>query len=143
MFLLPGNIYNGFIFCGNNSINISLHSHKKLPFRCKCGRINKHVFGNITKGAAKSCGLCTEINLIHGTSYKGLIYIGPTVNIHPNSSKKLDFKCKCGNVVSIRMYSITNRNTGTCGKCSVIHLNTNDKYFCFTYAGAPIDIKPN
>ena len=95
----------------------------------------------VFRGRAKTCGDCSLIKLDSGQSVHGFTYAGPTIEVHSGSSRKLEFRCKCGQIVRRRLDSI--KHGSTCGKCFELHLLPGDPYKGFTYAGeTPINIGP-
>lgn len=116
-------------------------SQKKHLFRCGCGREKAMRLFTVFRGRAKTCGDCSLIKLDSGQSVHGFTYAGPTIEVHSGSSRKLEFRCKCGQIVRRRLDSI--KHGSTCGKCFELHLLPGDPYKGFTYAGeTPINIGP-
>lgn len=80
--------------------------------------------------------------LTHNSPFGEYVYVGDPVLVGKFSPKKLDFKCKCGNVKKISVSSIHTGKSKSCGECNKIHLNHNDKFNKLTYVGEDILIHP-
>jgi len=135
--LEPDDVYKSFIYTGA-PIKIGEFSAKKLPFKCKCGSIKLIRMNTITTGKSTTCGECSKINLNYGTKFNDLIYIGPSIRIHPQSEKKLLFKCKCGKSKYIRFFTVEKGKAKKCGDCNLTVIKKGDKIGNFWYAGNEI-----
>jgi very-short-patch-repair endonuclease len=139
--LNAGDNLRDFIYVGD-SITLGEFSARKLPFKCKCGRISDRSVSSITSGRSRSCGRCNEIYLNDGDEYLGFVYVGEGQALQPGTTDKLLFKCKCGKSKFLPVVSITTGHTKTCGECDNIIIRTGDRFQNLEYIGNDVEIAP-
>ena len=126
--LNAGDVYNDLVYTGQ-SINIQPSSHKKLSFKCKCGKVKEYNISSITNGCTRSCGECRDqiinwyyknVDIIKHKS-KFTINEFPTGGMTPLESIPNAYKCFkaccviCGRVYNPRLSDIRRGLSLTCG----------------------------
>ncbi len=98
---------------------IQPYSTRKLVWICDCGRETSPETGHVFSGATTSCGQCNIRTAQEWVNMKfGSLRLKDPIDIHPASSKKVEWLCDCGQTTEI-VVSVVTRNNGTksCGKC--------------------------
>src|SRR5271157_4964251 len=110
--------FHGFIYRGEK-LEIDGFSNKKDLFECKCGKIKLMKIEYIPMGKSKTCGECNKRSAEWWNDrwFNDLVLLYPE-DLHLNSSKKKEFKCKCGKVKLIKVSHVTTEVQKACGDCN-------------------------
>lgn len=139
MILEHGFSYGKLTYIGDK-IDINERSARKLPFKCECGRQFMTALRNATLGFSKSCGKCSARLVKTGDAFGDLQWVGADAFVQPESQKKFPFRCKCGRVKDMRLFTVFRGRAKTCGQCNLIKLVAGHVVHGFTYDGPEIDV---
>lgn len=125
--------------------NSQPNSKKLYRFTCDCriGTQKTMPWKNFACGLSKSCGKCTYIlsNELEKT-YGLLTPLIPRDNTPISSNSKINFKCACGNHKEIRLKSVLNGLTKSCG-CKLNSMSREFQNHARNYLGPKNEIKTN
>lgn len=97
-------------------------SGKKMYFKCNCGNICLKQFGKVYSGHTKTCGRCNFITRDEALSldYGDLELLGEIPSsFHKNTSERLKFRCKCGNIKRLEYSKVVSGLIIKCGECNL------------------------
>lgn len=134
MLLKSGTQYGRLSYIGD-SVIVNERSTKKLLFKCDCGKDKMMAFRNVVLGLSRSCGKCSERLIKTGHVFGSLTWIDDDAYVQPESQKKHMFRCACGRVKAMRLFTVLRGRAKTCGDCHLTSLRHGDKVHRFTYAG--------
>lgn len=98
--------------------SLSDGSHKKILFRCSCGR-NTLKEWRAYKQGLENCGRCEEKDPEYWMSQEfGSLKLSVPSSLFPKSNKKVFWDCKCGGQTSARVIDVTTGRTRSCGSCN-------------------------
>jgi GNAT superfamily N-acetyltransferase len=107
-------------------------SHKKVACICDCGKEINIKANNLFSGNTKSCGFCNIISSQEISKMKfNRLRIKESKDIKPQSHRKLEWTCDCGNETIATVYDVVGGHTKSCGRCSDIvkiwYVNNKDR----------------
>jgi predicted SprT family Zn-dependent metalloprotease len=107
----------------SNPLELSRSTAKLVNCICSCGRKTKIPFYRLTNGNTKSCGKCSFKSKNYWLEQKwGKLKLDPNQELPdewaPNSTKKFEFICECGNHTKSQFSDISQGKSTNCGKCS-------------------------
>ena len=139
MILEHGSIYGKLTYIGD-TIEVNQRSARRLPFECGCGRQFLTALRNVTLGLSKSCGKCSARLIKTGDAFGSLQWAEADALVQPESQKKHVFRCVCGRVKSMRLFTVLRGRAKTCGQCNLIRLVPGQTVHNFMYGGSAVDI---
>ena len=119
---------------------VSPGSARKIDFLCDCGNITNARIVGVLSGRTKSCGKCNEVFVDKDQKFDKLIIEIPQ-KLFPQSSKKINFICDCGNITNAKIVHVLSGRIGSCGKCNEIFIDKNQKFVRLTIE-IPMITKP-
>lgn len=93
------------------------HSRVYWTCRCDCGNIVEATTSNLKSGHVVSCG-CRRVSPYIGKRYGKLVVLEKTEETVQHGSTKSPLwkcRCDCGNIVLVRLDSLTSGTTRSCG----------------------------
>ena len=83
---------------------------------CECGKIIETNTNSLNSGNTRSCGKCNKIENLIGEKF-GRLTVIELDKTKSDEIKKAVWvcKCECGNLVSVRAYSLKRNQTKSCG----------------------------
>ena len=113
--LLKGEYYGYWRIIGVSPKEIGDGHHKYYRCQCVCSSILHVREDDLKNGKSKSCGCSKSVYLKsfigHRFNRWTVLSIGPIVNTH----RLAKCKCECGYVADLRLSSVKNGNTKSCG----------------------------
>jgi hypothetical protein len=98
--------------------HIAPESHRKLTWRCDCGRTTEAQARYVLQGTIGTCGRCNELSAesLAGKKFGRLQMRDPQI-VKANSNKKVWWRCDCGREIFSKVFAVTRGKARSCGRC--------------------------
>jgi len=101
-----------------NKLLVLEYSHTKgkiVYYLCLCDCGNKHITSGILIrfGKTKSCGHCNPPVVGEKYGHLEIIKVKPSKGI----GFRVEYKCKCGNIIECKFTRVKNKKISSCGNC--------------------------
>lgn len=98
---------------------VSRGSHKKILWKCDCGKLTETPACQVLSGKTKTCGKCNTLSANHWLTTKyGSLKLKNPIDISSGSRQLHMWTCDCGRDVLIKVYDVFRGHTTSCGRCN-------------------------